>query len=269
MHGSAKLFSIGELSKISGISIKALRYYHNEGILVPAYINSKTGYRYYTSNQLLYTFIIKICRELGLSIEELRDLFESAQTKELLNYIIQRKKKTENQIAQLQSNLKKLTSLESTINYSFQAMDNDGITLTEFPKRYLLKLAMNASEEPLDYAALEKLARTYGIHEIYNRGIFYEKGHAGTLRPSFVFLLINEKDFKMNSNDFFILPAGNFLTISYDKNDELEKLRLLGQYVKDNNLHVDYGIELDLYYDVFNTSSYACQTQLYINENNQ
>jgi DNA-binding transcriptional MerR regulator len=41
------MFSIGEFSKITGLSIKALRLYHEQGILVPTAINQDSNYRYY------------------------------------------------------------------------------------------------------------------------------------------------------------------------------------------------------------------------------
>jgi DNA-binding transcriptional MerR regulator len=41
------VFSIGEFSKIAGLSIKTLRFYHEEGLLAPALVDERTGYRYY------------------------------------------------------------------------------------------------------------------------------------------------------------------------------------------------------------------------------
>ena len=35
------LFSIGEVANMKGITIKALRYYHQTGILIPVYIDAK------------------------------------------------------------------------------------------------------------------------------------------------------------------------------------------------------------------------------------
>jgi len=40
-------FSIGEFSKITSLSIKSLRLYHEKGILIPAEVDEFTGYRYY------------------------------------------------------------------------------------------------------------------------------------------------------------------------------------------------------------------------------
>ena len=48
----ADLLSIGDMAKITGMSIQALRYYDRKGILKPAHVNEKTGYRYYTGDGL-------------------------------------------------------------------------------------------------------------------------------------------------------------------------------------------------------------------------
>ena len=53
-----RYFSIGEVSKLKDVTIKALRYYHDIGLLTPAYINPENGYRYYTINQFFYLDII-------------------------------------------------------------------------------------------------------------------------------------------------------------------------------------------------------------------
>ena len=41
------LLSIGEVSHLKGVGVKALRYYERIGVLRPAYVNPETGYRYY------------------------------------------------------------------------------------------------------------------------------------------------------------------------------------------------------------------------------
>lgn len=42
------LLSMGELSKITGVHIKALRYYDSLEILTPTFVDSESGYRYYS-----------------------------------------------------------------------------------------------------------------------------------------------------------------------------------------------------------------------------
>lgn len=64
------LLSIGNLSKLSGVSIKSLRYYDRLGILKPAYTDPESGYRYYTFPQLYVVEAIKVCVELNIPLKD-------------------------------------------------------------------------------------------------------------------------------------------------------------------------------------------------------
>ncbi len=54
-----ELLSIGDLAKYCMVSTKTLRHYDKKGILKPAYIDQKTGYRYYSKEQLFWLVMIK------------------------------------------------------------------------------------------------------------------------------------------------------------------------------------------------------------------
>ena len=47
------MYRIGELSKLCNISVKALRYYDAQGLLIPDKIDKFTGYRYYSASKLV------------------------------------------------------------------------------------------------------------------------------------------------------------------------------------------------------------------------
>lgn len=66
------MLKIGEFSKMSKVTVKALRYYQKEGLLIPKYIDDFNGYRYYESNQLISVSKIIMLKQLGLSIEEIK-----------------------------------------------------------------------------------------------------------------------------------------------------------------------------------------------------
>lgn len=68
------MFKIGDFSKMSKVTIKALRYYEKEGLIIPSYIDEFTGYRYYESKQLLEISRIVSLRQIGLSIDEIKKL---------------------------------------------------------------------------------------------------------------------------------------------------------------------------------------------------
>ena len=47
------MLKIGEFSKLSQLTVKALRFYEREGILAPSEVDPHTGYRLYTTSQLM------------------------------------------------------------------------------------------------------------------------------------------------------------------------------------------------------------------------
>ena len=64
------LLSIGELSKMTGVHIKALRYYDSLGILTPAYVDPDSGYRYYSLFQRAEVDAIQLCVDTGIPLKD-------------------------------------------------------------------------------------------------------------------------------------------------------------------------------------------------------
>ncbi len=65
------MFKIGDFSKFSRVSVKALRYYDEIGLLKPVRVDQFTGYRYYSAEQLPRLNRIVGFKDLGLSLEEI------------------------------------------------------------------------------------------------------------------------------------------------------------------------------------------------------
>ncbi|MGF1753005.1 Zn(2+)-responsive transcriptional regulator [Vibrio makurazakiensis] len=69
------MFQIGELAKRCGVTADTLRFYEKNNLIVPA-SRSESGYRLYNEeNQKQVSFILK-SKELGLSLDEIRELLE-------------------------------------------------------------------------------------------------------------------------------------------------------------------------------------------------
>jgi DNA-binding transcriptional MerR regulator len=68
-----KKMTIGELAEIAGVSIRTLRYYDQEGLLVPSE-RSTAGYRLYTMVDLIRLQEILIYRELEIPVKEILGL---------------------------------------------------------------------------------------------------------------------------------------------------------------------------------------------------
>jgi len=68
------MLKIGDLSKLSRVSVKTLRYYDEVGLLRPAQVDRFTGYRYYSFDQLPRLNRILALKDLGFSLEQIAQL---------------------------------------------------------------------------------------------------------------------------------------------------------------------------------------------------
>lgn len=70
------LVTIGEFSRLVGVTPSALRYYDDCSLLVPAHTAAGTGYRYYAPAQRDRGRIIRLLREAGLPLAEVRQIVD-------------------------------------------------------------------------------------------------------------------------------------------------------------------------------------------------
>jgi DNA-binding transcriptional MerR regulator len=73
------MYSIGEFSRISGLSIKALRLYHEKGILIPRKIDENSGYRYYDYRNVERARIIRHLRDMEFSLSDIAEILEGVE----------------------------------------------------------------------------------------------------------------------------------------------------------------------------------------------
>ncbi len=76
MPGPALLL-IGPFSRASCLSVKTLRAYHEAGLLVPAVVDPRTGYRSYEIAQLTDAAVIRRLRALDVPLEAIGQILEA------------------------------------------------------------------------------------------------------------------------------------------------------------------------------------------------
>ena len=126
------LYSIGEVSKIKKVTVKALRYYHKVGILIPKYIDDNTGYRYYSIDQFIHIDIIKGCRALGTSIAELQEIFKDCETEKLLKFLHIKRLQAEENIIKMKEIITNIDSLNSSVESSKELIKDGEIRIKHF-----------------------------------------------------------------------------------------------------------------------------------------
>ncbi|WP_165793900.1 MerR family transcriptional regulator [Hyphococcus luteus] len=68
------LIQIGDFARLGGVTVKALRFYDEQGLLRPAYVDPQTGYRYYSVNQAAQLARITNLRLVDFSIAEITQI---------------------------------------------------------------------------------------------------------------------------------------------------------------------------------------------------
>ncbi|MGY5125767.1 MerR family transcriptional regulator [Streptomyces nigrescens] len=66
------MLSISEFSEMCHLPPQTLRYYHSEGLLVPANVDEQTGYRSYLLEQVEQAMLITVLRGTGMSVKLVR-----------------------------------------------------------------------------------------------------------------------------------------------------------------------------------------------------
>lgn len=101
------MYKIGEFSKLAKTTIKTLRYYEKEGLLIPAFIDENL-YRYYDSDQLITLNKIQSLRQLGFSINDIKSIKSDA---DFLLALSNRKKEIKKDIDLNQFRLQKINHM--------------------------------------------------------------------------------------------------------------------------------------------------------------
>ena len=111
------LFSIGEFSRITGVTVKALRFYHDEGLLVPSFIDPQSGYRYYAEPMIDRARAIVYLRGLEFPLDQIKSILEDApddDNEQLLAAMDRRKAEIEARIRQLRGVVRSLEEFISS-----------------------------------------------------------------------------------------------------------------------------------------------------------
>lgn len=66
--------TIGDFSRATRLSAKALRFYHDVGVLEPASVDPSNGYRLYTPGQIAQAQVIRQLRQLSVPVETIREI---------------------------------------------------------------------------------------------------------------------------------------------------------------------------------------------------
>lgn len=105
-----RLYRIGMFANMNRVTIKTLRYYDEQNLLKPVYVDEENGYRYYEASQIADIHKILALKNMGFSIEDIRRMMNGEEENTLL---LRKKQEILKELAELTA---KLAVVESYLN---------------------------------------------------------------------------------------------------------------------------------------------------------
>jgi DNA-binding transcriptional MerR regulator len=105
------LLTIGEFSKMTYLSVKALRHYHDVGLLEPAAVDPATGYRRYAADQVPTAQAIRRFRDLDMPLDDLRQVLHAPDVESRNRAIVTHLERMHAQLERTQLTIESLQSL--------------------------------------------------------------------------------------------------------------------------------------------------------------
>jgi DNA-binding transcriptional MerR regulator len=107
----ATLLTIGEFSRMTHLSIKALRHYHDTDVLVPTAVDPFTGYRSYDTAQVPAAQVIRRLRDLRMPLDSIRTILGAPDVEARNRELAEHLSRMEKQLEQTQASVAALRSL--------------------------------------------------------------------------------------------------------------------------------------------------------------
>jgi len=117
---------IKEFAEFTGVSVRTLHYYNEIGLLMPAYVDECTGYRYYDEQSLLRMQEILFYRELDFSLKSIKEILSSPDydtakaLKEQKNLLMLKKERLERLISAIDDAVKGENVMRAFDNSEFE-----------------------------------------------------------------------------------------------------------------------------------------------------
>ena len=103
--------TIGDFSRASHLSVKTLRHYHEVGLLEPSEIDSESGYRYYSEDQIPLAQVIRRLRSLQMPVAEVKAVLTAPDTDARNQLIVEHLDRLERELAQTRTAVGELRAL--------------------------------------------------------------------------------------------------------------------------------------------------------------
>lgn len=146
-------YTTGEIARLCGVTVRTVQYYDSRGILVPSEL-SEGGRRLYSEDDVKRLKIICFLRDLGLSIDQVKQLLSEEDPGSVISLLLEQQEATlKKEIGEREEMLKKLselkTGLKSVSEFSVESIGDIAYFMTNRKKLRNLRIFMVLVSLPL------------------------------------------------------------------------------------------------------------------------
>ncbi|MDX8044516.1 MerR family transcriptional regulator [Gracilibacillus sp. S3-1-1] len=146
-ENNTKYFTTGEFAKLCKVNKQTLFYYDQIGILSPIRKNEK-GYRYYSFHQLELFAVIALLKDLGMSLDEIKQYTQNKSPEKMLKIMYEQQEKILEERRRLEMKVNMIEGQIQSLNEATK-LDFQQIRVERLPKQtlYLSNNIENASDQ--------------------------------------------------------------------------------------------------------------------------
>lgn len=146
-------YTTGEIAKLCGVTVRTVQYYDTRGILTPSEL-TEGGRRLYSEDDVKRMKVICFLRELGLSIDAIRQLLAEEDPGSVISLLLdQQEAVLKEEVRQREAKLKKLSDLKaglrSVSEFSLESIGDIAYTMNKQRSMRKIHTAMLATGVPL------------------------------------------------------------------------------------------------------------------------
>lgn len=210
-------FTISEFAKLRNININSLRYYEKIGVLKPAYVDERTGYRYYSPDQLPILNVILLCIDFGMPLKELTNYTSNGEFIQNKALFEKGKQIAEERISSLQAELHKIEYTLQYLSTNQQYSARTGAYERAIAERTIVTADYEGELTDIRRIEMESgklylYAQEKELSPVFPAGLLIRKESARTKVK--IFFEVVGKD--RSDEAVRILPAGDFLCRQVD-----------------------------------------------------
>lgn len=261
-------YSIGELSKKTGLSVHTIRYYDSIGLLKPDYLDENTGYRYYKVSSFWRAEVISLFKSLDISLEELKEILQNRDNQKVKGILKDKKREIRMMISQYRQMEKDIIWFGQML-LEMEQKDIPQVCVRQMPLRTVI-YKENQRDEKEYHMTLQKISvnelqhhatikRKYGYvlnNQIIQNNVFSRKGE-------YLNLFSNQYPYT-DPRYIYEIPAGKYVCQRVKIQNGFVDMAAIREYLKEHSYIPQIVVAEEIGLPLFDFQNFECEIEILV-----